>query len=79
MYGEHFNPINERMLSKKGRKVLNKVKDIFDINFCGATVRKIELSSDEFDDLLEAVMSSFREDCKEVIPYKGRAIVRGKK
>lgn len=76
MYGEGFSPINEPKLTYEGRELMKTINKALD----GSLIRsgKITLRSKEFDILLDAVIPSFKNDCRDVIPHKGKSIVRGK-
>lgn len=69
-----FTLINEPRLNSEGRKILKKIDDIFTFE----TVRNVTICSKDFDILLKAVLPSYRDDCKDLIPYQGKQIVRGK-
>lgn len=69
-----FTLINEPKLTFEGRKILKRINDIFSFE----TVRNVTICSKDFDILLKAVLPSYRDDCKDLIPYQGKQIVRGK-
>lgn len=57
----------------KNQKLLSKIDKMLSYY---PTINSYQIDDEDFDNLLLSIPSIYREQCKNSIPYKGRAIVR---